>query len=257
MSETSTSVPGVMGDFTARLLTQAGIGPGMRILDYGCGPGDVLLHVARLVGDTGSVLGIDRDAASLATARERARAVGLGNVDVRRADLGTDTIDGPFDAVVGRRVLMYLPDPVATMRALVGALKPGGLVVCQEHDAVMTPGSAMPLPLHTTVHDLIWRTVEREGGDTRMGFRLASVLTRAGLVIEGIRAEALVQTATLRQPTAALVRLMLPRMVRHGVASAEELDLDTLDRRLADELRENDATYVGDVAFGAWARKPG
>ena len=88
----------------------------------------------------------------------------------------------------------------------------------------MTPGSAVPLPLHERVHDLLWCTVEHEGGDTRMGFHLASVLTQAGLTIEHTRAEALVQTPTRRQPVAALIRLMLPRMVRHGVTTAEELE---------------------------------
>lgn len=46
------------------------------------------------------------------------------------------------------------------------------------------------------------------------------------------------------------------RIVERGVATEEEIDVDTLDQRLADELRSANATYVGDVVFGAWARKP-
>ena len=45
----------------------------MRVLDLGCGMGDVSLLAARLVGPTGSVTGIDRDGVIVEKARERAR----------------------------------------------------------------------------------------------------------------------------------------------------------------------------------------
>jgi SAM-dependent methyltransferase len=162
-----------------------------------------------------------------------------------------------YDAVVGRRVLMYQPDPAAAVRGVARALDPGGLVVLQEHDATMTPARVAPLPLHDRAHGWVWRTVEREGADIHMGFHLASVLARSGLVVERVRAEAVVQTPTMSHHTGAIVRAMLPRIVRHGVATAEEIEVDTLDRRLAEERRTADATYVGELVFGAWARKPG
>ena len=89
-----------------------------------------------------------------------------------------------------------------------------------------------------------------------MGFDLASVLARSGLVVEQVRAEAVVQTPTASHHTGAIIRAMLPRIIRHGVATAEEIDIDTLDARLAEERRAADATYVGELVFGAWARKP-
>ena len=252
------TTPGLDAEFTERLLVDAGVGAGMRVLDIGCGHGDVAVLAARLVGPRGRVLGVDRDARALSSASERARELGLSHLAFERADLHEAGANGDrFDAVVGRRVLMYQPDPVAAVRGIAAALDPGGLVVLQEHDATMTPAHTAPLPLHDRAHGWVWRTVEREGANIHMGFGLASVLARSGLAVERVRAEAVVQTPTASHRTGAIVRAMLPRIVQQGVATAEEIDVDTLDRRLADERREADATYVGELVFGAWARKPG
>ena len=244
-------------DFTERLLTDAGLGAGMRVLDIGCGHGDVSILAARLVGPRGQVLGIDREAHPLSAASERARKLGFPNLAFAQMDLHQAGAGGRrYDAIVGRRVLMYQPDPVAAVSGVAGALDPGGFVVLQEHDATISPAHVAPLPLHDRVHGWMWRTVQREGANIHMGFDLASVLARSGLVVEQVRAEAIVQTPTASHRTGAIVRAMLPRIVRHGVATAEEIEVDTLDVRLAEERRAADATYVGELVFGAWARKP-
>src|SRR5262249_1041125 len=152
-----------------RLLRDAGIGAGMRVLDVGCGYGAVSLLVAGLVGSSGFVVGIDRDEKALATARERARGGEQG--EFAAADLlAPPSEGGPFGAVVGRRVLMYQPDRVAAVRALVDVVRPGGLVVFQEVDATMLPAPAGRYPLHERVTQWIWQTVAREGATTAMGF---------------------------------------------------------------------------------------
>jgi hypothetical protein len=89
-----------------------------------------------------------------------------------------------------------------------------------------------------------------------MGFDLASVLEQAGLTVEQVRAEAIVQTPRAHHAMGPIVRAMLPRIVRQGVASEEEINVDTLDQRLLEERQKANATYVGDMVFGAWARKP-
>ncbi len=251
----------VRDQMTERLLVDAGIGAGMRVLDVGCGHGEVSWMIARLVGDAGHVLGVDRDPRALAAARERAHELGLSNVAFAEADVGALSrdhapFDAPFDAVVGRRVLMYQPDPAAAVRRLAALLRPGGLMVFQEHDATMTPASRVPLPLHARVHGWIWQTVEREGANVHMGFDLPPVLGQAGLAVEHVRAEAVVLTPAAPYPFGAIIRAMLPRIVQHGVAAEPELDVETLDRRLAAEREQAAATYIGDMVFGVWARKP-
>ncbi len=136
-----------------RPLIDAGVRPGMWVLDVGCGRGDVSLMVRDLVGPDGHVRGVDRDPRPLSAARERARDLGLDNVAFDAVDLGgADLPPGPFDVVVGRRVLMYLPDPADVVRRLATAVRPGGLIVFQESDATITPAGRVPMPLHERVH---------------------------------------------------------------------------------------------------------
>ncbi len=242
---------------TERLLVDAGITAGMRVLDVGCGRGDVSFLVARLVGAQGAVLGVDRDERALAMARDRVREAGIANVTFSQGDVGALDADlGVFDAAVGRRVLMYLPDPVQALRGIIRLLRPGARVVFQEADATMVPASRVPLPLNARANRWMWQTVEREGGNLHMGFDLAPALEAAGLIVEEVRAEAIVQTPRSRHPVSMIVRAMMPRIVAHGVATEAEIDVDTLDQRLAEECEKSNATYVGDMAFGAWARVP-
>lgn len=248
----------IINAMTERLLADAGISAGMRVLDVGCARGDLTFMVARLVGEQGQVLGLDRDARPLAVARERARDLGLLKITFAEGDLGAVAPEhGLFDAVVGRRVLMYQPDAVSAVRGLARAVRPGGLILFQEHDVTMVPASLTRLPLHEQVHGWMWRTVEREGGNLHMGFDLPSVLERAGLVVEHVRAEAVVQTPKAHRAVGEILRAMLPRIVQHGVAAEQEIDADTIDQRLVEERAKASATFIGDMVFGAWARKPG
>jgi ubiquinone/menaquinone biosynthesis C-methylase UbiE len=241
---------------TERLLRDAGVGPGLRVLDAGCGHGRATCVAARLVGGQGRVLGLDRDASLLEVARQQASELGLSNVSFAQGDLCLVGAEhGSFDAVVGRRVLMYQRDPVAAIVGLARAVRDGGVVVFQELDSTMGRGHVVPLPLHDCVRGWIWSMLEREGADVHMGLHLASVLERAGLSVEHVRAEALVYTPKAPQRVAAMIRAILPRILACGAASEEEVDVDTLDQRLADELGSTNATYVGDLLFGAWARK--
>src|SRR5438093_3781437 len=87
---------------TRRLFEDAGIGDGMRVLDMGCGAGDVSLLVAELVGSSGSVVGVDLNPDVVAFASARANARGLQNVEFVRGDIRGVELDSHFDAVVGR-----------------------------------------------------------------------------------------------------------------------------------------------------------
>jgi ubiquinone/menaquinone biosynthesis C-methylase UbiE len=123
---------------TRWLFEQAGLASSMRVLDIGCGAGDVSLLAAEFVGPKGAVVGLDSSREALATARARAAHHGLTNVTFvagdlsKKIDLDTLAIGGPFDALVGRSVLMYLPDPAATLRGFLPLIRPGGVVAFRE-----------------------------------------------------------------------------------------------------------------------------
>jgi SAM-dependent methyltransferase len=101
----------VWGELTEEVLRRAGIGPGMHVLDIGCGAGDVAILAARLMGPSGRALGIDRSEAAVKRASQRAAAEGLSWSRFSLADVQAFDTDQRFDAIIGRLVLRHVADP--------------------------------------------------------------------------------------------------------------------------------------------------
>jgi ubiquinone/menaquinone biosynthesis C-methylase UbiE len=120
--------------FTRRFLADAGIAPGMTVLDVGSGAGDVAFAAADLVGPTGRVIGADLNPAILETARARAAAEGRDNVAFVVGDCRGAALPDDVDAAVGRFVLFYTGDVSETLQAVVARVKPGGAVAFAEAD---------------------------------------------------------------------------------------------------------------------------
>jgi len=110
---------------TERLFREADIGPGQRVLDVGSGVGDVAMLVSRIVGPSGEVVGIERDARSIERASARVAEAGFHNVRFTQTDVNRIVSDKPFDAAVGRFILMFLPDTVSVLRSVVRLVRPG------------------------------------------------------------------------------------------------------------------------------------
>src|SRR3954464_4594494 len=66
---------------TRRLIRECGIGPGMRVLDIGCGAGDLSMLLAEAVGETGSIVAFDRESRAIETAKARALGAGLRQIE--------------------------------------------------------------------------------------------------------------------------------------------------------------------------------
>jgi ubiquinone/menaquinone biosynthesis C-methylase UbiE len=100
--------------------------PGATALDVGCGWGDTALQLARIVGPQGSVLGLDCCETFLEKGRRDAAAAGLRNVRFVTADVQTYPFKAEFDFCFSRFGMMFFSNPVAAMRNISRALKPGG-----------------------------------------------------------------------------------------------------------------------------------
>jgi len=113
-----------------------GIEKGMRVLDIGCGSGDVTWLAGVLVGPSGSVLGIDTDADSVGSARERAAQVGVTNVAFDVGEAASFAQPECFDALVARFLLMHQPSPADTLVQAARSVRPGGIVMVLESPMV-------------------------------------------------------------------------------------------------------------------------
>ena len=237
------------------LLRRAGIEPGMRVLDVGCGAGDLSLLAAGLVGPEGSVLGVDLDDGLVRLSARRAEAAGLRNVRFEQRDLTDLTLPEPVDAVVGRLVLMHLPDPAKALGHLRGLVRPGGVVTFQEP---VTSGvrTEPATPLMTRAIDLIIRSLNTVGIDMDYGASLSRVHREAGLPVDGMAAATAVSVDAKAAAEFVVVtlRTALPFGLSAGLATAEDVALDTYADRLAAEAADADATFFLPQLVGAWAR---
>lgn len=245
------------GDLTQHVLQLAGLKRGMHVLDLGCGPGDVSFLAARLVGLGGSVIGVDTSAEAIGLARERARSAGVTNVRFIVEDAAELTLAAPVDALIGRLVLLYFPDPAAVIRRLLRYLKPGGIVAFHEMDMPGFTSEPYCDILEATVLRII-QTFQRAGINPRTGLKLRRIFLDAGLaapaMIQGARVEA-GPDSPVYAVVADIVRTLLPLMERTGVATAAEIDIDTLAARARDDVVARDAVVIPPPFIGAWIRK--
>lgn len=246
----------VLAPATEHFLRDAGIVSGMRVLDIGCGTGDVAMLVAQLVGPAGKVVSIDLDQASIETGRRRTSAVGFDNTTFCWSDVSTFTDVEPFDAIVGRLVLEFLPDTAAIIGRLCGLLRPGGVMAFQEPTWKIWLAYTSHLPLRTAVTTLIHDAFLAGGVKTEMALPLYQGFVAANLTQPQLRVE-------LPVGDSSEFRTLLHDLLLSIWARAEALRLPlerlgdpmTLASRLDDELDANRsfAAFVGLV--GAFARK--
>jgi SAM-dependent methyltransferase len=242
---------------TRQFFRHAGIGSGLRVLDVGSGAGDVAFLAAEMVGDNGEVIGTDKSPIAIAAARAQAKARSLRNVTFREGDPAEMAFERPFDAVIGRYVLMFQPDPAVVLRKWAAHLRPAGLVVFHELDWDGVR-SLPPVPTYDRCCRWIVETLRLSGAETHMGIGLYSTFVGAGLPAPMMRLEALVgggaNSADPLRVIANLAGTLLPEMERLGVATAAEVGLDTLAGRMQAEAEASGSVINGHWQIGAWTR---
>lgn len=246
-----------LGPFMERLLRDAGVGPGQRVLDVGSGVGDVALQAARLVGPTGLVVGVDADGTALGKARARAAEAALIHVRFVQSDISNFTTEVPFDAVIGRFVLMFQPDPVAVLRKLAAHLGPGGVLVFQEASWPAFLSQIAHLPLWSATAGLIMEALRLGGARNDMGPVLFRGFQDIGFPVPAMRLDVPIdQGVDTRRWLDDLVQTLRPRFTELRVSQEAVGNLDSLGDRLERELDDARSYAAGVGLVGAWARKP-
>jgi SAM-dependent methyltransferase len=245
----------LFGHLTRQFFVAAGITKGMNVLDVGSGAGDVAMTLAELVGPQGRVVGVDTNADILETARERVEAAGWSNVEFRHGDVSDIDLGEVHDAVVGRWVLMYVPDPADLLRTLAGRVRPGGIIAFQEGDFRNPLRSYPAVPLHEQVARWTTPPPGAPGPDIEMGPKLFQTYLAAGLPAPHLRVDAAVGGGPDwpgYRYLAGTVRSLLPFLEQIGAVTAAEVDIDTLEERLRDEVVAVDGIQILPSLFGAW-----
>ena len=242
----------VMEQTTTSLLFRAGIMPGDRCLDVGCGGGNVSRQLARLTGPRGTVLGVDLDPEVLALARHDVENEGLMNVSFHVGDANSIP-GGPYDLAYSRFLLSHVGDPAAVLSAMVASLAPGGLVIAE--DTHFSGNFCYPdSSAYRRFGELARETVRRRGGNADIGPAIPSLLRAAG--IEEV-AVSVAQPTGLGSDVKGLMLTTLERIwqsvLEEGVATTAELT------QIHAELRDfcEDPTTVMSVprVIQAWGRK--
>jgi SAM-dependent methyltransferase len=243
---------------TRGFLRDGGIAEGMRVLDVGSGAGDVAFMAAELVGETGEVVGVDRAPDAIMTATERAGAACRRNVSFLAGDPVQMSFERPFDAVIGRYVLMFQPSPAAMLRALATYVRPGGVVVFHEPDRDGIR-SFPPVPLYDRCCKLVDETFRRWGGDPRMGIKLHQTFIAAGLPAPCMRLESVIGGGTNSSDQVHFevdpVGSLISEMERFGIATDAELQCHTLAARVFADVEASGSVIVGRSEVGAWCRR--
>ena len=213
--------------------------------------------VARLVGPSGEVVGVERDAHSIARARARVAEAGLCNVSFTESDANQIANTKPFDAAVGRFILEFLPDPLAAMRSVSRLVRPGGVLAF--HEPSYTPFLALSahLPLWSTSVSLIHRSLLRSGANTEIGLELHRIFLDAGLPGPAMRMEILLGSdPDFTRWTHDLLCSLRPQIQQQNLSLESLGDFATLPERLQAEVAASKTVVPFVALVGAWSRRP-
>jgi ubiquinone/menaquinone biosynthesis C-methylase UbiE len=247
----------VLRPTTERLLRAAGVKQGMRVLDLGCGAGDVAILAAELVGPTGSVIGIDRNADVVAVANERVQSAGLRNVDFRNVELNAFTDETPFDCVVSRYVLIHQADPAGFVRASVRFLRPQGIIAFHEPDITRPISSSPIVPRWNALCELLRAAFIEVLPHYDAANRMAEYFSSAGLPTPSILREILVSTgmhSMFCRWAAETLESVQPQLVEMGIFPKQAVAVDTVETKLRDAAVAACGVLEGPTQVGAWAR---
>ncbi len=170
----------VFGPATSILFDEIGVEVGMACLDVGSGGGDVSTELARRVGSTGRVLGIDMDPEKLEIAKSEAAENKLHNIEFQELDVFGIQDSPAFDIVYSRFLLTHLTDPAAALASMLGALRSGGVIALEDIDF----SGHFCSPECSSFRDyvrLYSEAARARGVDPDIGQRLPVLLREAGL----------------------------------------------------------------------------
>jgi ubiquinone/menaquinone biosynthesis C-methylase UbiE len=241
---------------TLQLLDRAGLGPGERALDLGCGPLGILDQLAERVGTSGNVMGLEREESFRQHAITTLRRQGLANVSVIRGDARKTRLPSNyFDFSHARLLLVNLRRPQSVVEELVRVTKPGGVVALHEVDWVSWTCEPMAdswIRLKRAAR-AVW---QQNGLDVHIGRRLPEMLHRAGL--HDIQVQPRTYAWYRGEQNHSFLLAILSRIRRDLIERnmLEEAEVTRMERELAAHLADPNTMVLSPTYFQVWGRKP-
>lgn len=208
---------------------RAGLKPGHRVLDVGCGPGFASLDLAEFVGASGQVLGVDESPGFIDAANTAAHARNLSHFSAQVENvqsLHALSELPPFNLAYARWVLCFVADPEAVIAGIFERLTPGGCLVIHDYFNYATMTLAPPRAAFNHVVQATARSWRQRGGDPDIVGRLPGILKRRGFTLEHMELHArfAFPGETMFLWGATWWRNYVPRLVEMGEISAMEAE---------------------------------
>lgn len=244
-----------MNEITKDFFLSLGISEGMTVLDVGCGKGVTTELISEIVGDTGKVIGIDSNQNAIAAATFNAQSKNISNITYVCSDISDLTEkENEFDAILGRRVLMYLPNPKTILKELSKLLKPNGILGFQEHDSTSVIDKEK-MPLHFMVNNWIWKLVQSNGGNTKIGQNVWDFFSNEFITIENIKSETVIQTPENNISLTPILQTLSGLLIAKNIVSKQHLLEDNLLEKLELEKKNSECVFIRELIFFISARR--
>jgi len=241
---------------TLEVLRLAGIRPGMRCLDLGCGSGDVTFALARLAGPDGSATGLDMDPVKVGLATDEAAARGLANVTFREASIRDWHEPAAYDLVFSRFLLQHLAEPVAVLTQMWEAVRPGGVLIAMDADLAGhfcdPPNEGFRFYV-----EKYQQALRHNGGDPDMARKLYRCFLAAGLPDPQMRMTQTIDTdpgGDTKLVALSTLEATMESITSAGLATTAEAEAAHADMAA---LIAEPHSLVGDPRiFSVWAHRP-
>ncbi len=218
--------------------------PGLRVLDFGCGPGTISVGLAKAVAP-GELHGVDMEESQVELARAVAKASGQGNATFHVGDVAKLPFeDGYFDVVHCHNVLMHVPDTCAVLAEAMRVLKPGGVIGCRE----MICGSSFTHPDFGVIRkawDMFEDLLTMDDAHPQMGSDLKTAMLDAGFA--NVRATASFDVYSAPEDVEFVYGFAVQWFLGPEITEAA-IKYGAATRQLCDEIR---------VAYEKWRVHPG
>ena len=218
--------------------------PGMRVLDFGCGPGTISVGLAKAI-EPGELHGVDMEESQIELARRVAETSGNHNAFFHVGDVtALDFEDNCFDLAHCHNVLLYVPDTRAVLQEAKRVLKPGGIIACRE----MIVGSCFTHPDYGVIRkswDMFEDLLAADDAHPQMGKDMKGHIIEAGFT--NLRMTASFDIYSTQKDVDFIHALAIQWFLSPEIVEAA-IKYGASSQELCDEIR---------VAYDRWRQDPG